>query len=113
MKYFPFYRLFGLAIFSIALILGWSLYFRVHFKAGSLTSFEIGSDTWYSGISRLPMMIEKKVFKALAVLLSVLMILSFSIKVIFSSDGVLSERKGLVVFQEVLLPAIFFSFKLL
>ena len=35
------------------------------------------------------MMVEKKVFKTLAVLPSVLMILSFSIKVIFSSDGVL------------------------
>ena len=40
------------------------------------------------------MMVEKKVFKTLAALVSVLMILSFSIKVIFSSDGVLSERIG-------------------
>ena len=40
------------------------------------------------------MMVEKKVFKTLAALLLVLMILSFSIKVIFSSDGVLSERKS-------------------
>ena len=34
----------------------------------------------------------------LAALVLVLMILSFSIKVIFSSDGVLSERKALTVF---------------
>ena len=40
------------------------------------------------------MMVEKKVFKTLAALLLVLMILSFSIKVIFSSDGVSSERKS-------------------
>ena len=37
----------------------------------------------YPGILRLLMMAERKVFKTLAVLLSVLMILSFSIKVIF------------------------------
>ena len=59
------------------------------------------------------MMVEEKVFKTLAVLLSVLMNLSFSIKIIFSSDVVLSERKGLTVFQKVLLSVIFFSFKLL
>ena len=59
------------------------------------------------------MMVEEKVFKTLAVLLSVLMNLSFSIKIIFSSDRVLSERKGLTVFQKVLLSMIFFSFKLL
>ena len=59
------------------------------------------------------MMVEEKVFKTLAVLLSILMNLSFSIKIIFSSDRVLSERKGLTVFQKVLLSMIFFSFKLL
>ena len=74
---------------------------------------EIGSDTVYSGTSRLLMMVEKKVFKTFAVLLSVLMILFFSINVIFSSDEVLSERKGLTVFQKVLLSGLFFSFKLL
>ena len=74
---------------------------------------EIGSDTVYSGTSRLLMMVEKKVFKTFAVLLSVLMILFFSINVMFSSDEVLSERKGLTVFQKVLLSGLFFSFKLL
>ena len=103
-------KLFGLAIFSIAFILERSLYFRTDFKTGSQTSFEIGSDTWYTGILMLLMIVEKKVFKTLAVSLSGLMILSFSIKVIFSSDGVLSERKGLSVFQKVLLSVIFFSF---
>ena len=74
---------------------------------------EIGSDTVYSGTSRLLMIVEKKVFKTFAVLLSVLMILFFSINVIFSSDEVLSERKGLTVFQKVLFSGLFFSFKLL
>ena len=74
---------------------------------------EIGSGTVYSGTSRLLMMVEKKVFKTFAVLLSVLMILFFSINVIFSSDEVLSERKGLIVFQKVLFSGLFFSFKLL
>ena len=63
---------------------------------GSLISLEIGSDTGYSGILRLLMMVE--VFKTFAVLSSVLMNLSFSIKVIFSSDEFLSERKCLTVF---------------
>ena len=117
LKKYKFDKKFGQAIWlsnlSIAFILGWSLYFRIDFKTGSLTSLEIGSDTRYSGILRLLIMVEKKVFKTLAVLLLVLMILSFSIKVIFSSDGVLSERKGLNVLQKVLLSVIFFSFKLL
>ena len=56
-------------------------------------SLEMGSGTEYSGILRLLMMVEKKVFKTSAVLLSVLIILSFSIIVIFSSDGALYEKK--------------------
>ena len=56
---------------------------------------------------------KKKKIKALALVLSVLMILSFLVKVIFSSDGVLSERKDLTVFQKVLSSVIFFSLKLL
>ena len=61
------------------------------------------------------MMVKKKIkkIKALALVLSVLMILSFLVKVIFSSDGVLSERKDLTVFQKVLSSVIFFSLKLL
>ena len=106
-------KLFTLDIFSIVFILGWSLYFWIDFKTGSLITLERGSDTGYSGILRWLMMVEEKVFKTLAVLLSVLMNLSFSIKIIFSSDRVLSERKGLTVFQKVLLSMIFFSFKLL
>ena len=85
----------------------------IDFKTGSLTSFQIGSDTRYSGILRLLMMVEKKVFKTLTVLVSDLIILFFSFKVIFSSDGVLSEGKGLTVFQKILLSVIFFLFKLL
>ena len=85
----------------------------IDFKTGSLTSFQIGSDTRYSGILRLLMMVEKKVFKTLAVLVSDLIILFFSFKVIFSSDRVLSEGKGLTVFQKILLSVIFFLFKLL
>ena len=54
----------------------------------------IGNRMRYSGISRLLMMTDKKVFKTFAVLVSVLMILPFSIQVTFSSNGVLSERKA-------------------
>ena len=95
---------------SVASILGWSLYFRIDFKTGSLMSLEIGSHTGYSGILKLLMIVEKKVFKT--VLMPVAMILSFSINFIFSSGRVLSERKDLTVFQKVL-SVIFFSIKLL
>ena len=91
-------KLFSLVIFSIAFILGWSLYFRIDFKTGSLISLEMGAGSEYSGILRLLMMVEKKAFKTLAVLLSFLMILSFSVKVVFSSDGVLYEKKSLAFF---------------
>ena len=90
--------LFSLDIFSIAFILGWSLCFRINFKTGSLILLETGSGTGYSGILRLLMMVEKEVLKTFSVLVSDLTILSFSIKVIFSSHGVLSERKGWTVF---------------
>ena len=99
-----------LEIFPTAFILGRSLYLRIDFKTGSLISLEIGSGNGYSGILRLLMMVEKKVFKAFAVLVSVLMILSFSITVIFSSNGVLSNRKGLTVFQKFC--CLWFSFYL-
>ena len=56
---------------------------------------------------------KKKKIKALVLILPVLMILSFSVKVIFSSDGILSERKDLTVFQKVMLSVIYFSLKLL
>ena len=105
--------MFSIEIFSIAFILGWSIYFRIDFKTRSLISLEIGSDTGYLRILILLMMVEKKVFKIWTVLVSVLMVLSFSLRVIFLSDRVLSERKGLTVFQKVLSSVIFFLFKLL
>ena len=73
---------------------------------------EIGSHAEYSGILKLLMIVEKKVFKTLVVLMPVAMILFFSINFIFSSGRVLSERKDLTVFQKVL-SVIFFSIKLL
>ena len=103
-------KLFDLAIFSIVFILGWSLYTRIDFKTGSPTSFEIGSDTWYSGILRLLRMVEKKVLKTLAVLLPVLMILSFSIKVIFSSNVFYLREKAWLFSREIC--CLWFSFHL-
>ena len=52
-------------------------------------------------------MLEKKVFITLAVSLSLLIILSFSIKVILSADKTLFERNGVTVFQTFLLSFIF------
>ena len=64
------------------------LYLRIDFKTGLLASFEIESNTGYSGIFGLLMMVKQKVFKSVAVLVSTLMILSFTIKIIFSWDRV-------------------------
>ena len=48
------------------------------------------------------MIVEKKIFKTLVVLMPVAMILFFSINFIFLSGQVLSERKDLTVFQKML-----------
>ena len=58
-------------------------------------------------------MLEKKVFITLAVSLSLLITLSFSIKVILSVDKTLSETNKLTVFQNLLLSVMFFPLRLL
>ena len=55
---------------------------------------------------------EKKVFVILAVSLSLLIILSFSIKAILSVDKNLSERNGATVFQNFFLSVTFFLLRL-
>ena len=102
---------FSLEIFSKAFILELSLYLRIDFNAGLLISLEMESDTEYSSKRRFLMMVEKKVFKTFAIVVSTLN--KFQTSLFFSSDGGSSERKGLTVFQKVLLSMIFFHFKLL
>ena len=51
-------------------------------------------------------MLEKKVFKTLAVLQSSIIVSSFSINSVLFVDVTLSNQKGLILFQNVLL---FFS----
>ena len=77
----------------IVSMLGCFLYFTISLIMGSLILSEIGSLVTYSGILRLPTMFEKKVFKTWAVFSSFEIISFSSIKVIFSLDVILSERK--------------------
>ena len=89
-------------------MLGCFLYFTINLIIGSLIS-EIGLLVTYSGILRLPTMFEKKVFKTSAVFSSFETILFSSIKIVFSLDVILSERKGLTVFSErLVISKIFF-----
>ena len=74
---------------------------------------EMPSQPWYSGTLRLNTMLEKKVFITLAVSLSLLITLSFSIKVILSVHKTLSETNKLTVFQNLLLSVMFFPLRLL
>ena len=52
----------------IASMLGWFLYFTTHFKTGSLILLARGLQFEYSAMLMLLTMLEKKVFKTLAVL---------------------------------------------
>ena len=94
-------------------MLGWFLYFTIDFKTESLINSETGSHLVYSGIFRLLIIFEKKVFKTRAVSLSFPIISSSSIKVIFSEEVTLSEKNGLTIFQNVLLSLLSFSLSLL
>ena len=53
---------------SIASMLGWFLYFTIHFITGSLILLARGSLVGYSVILSLLTLLEEKVFKTLAVL---------------------------------------------
>ena len=67
----------------------------------------------YLGRLRLLTILEKKVFRTLAISLSELITSPPSINVIFALNGVLSERDGLTVLQNVLLSVTLFASKLL
>ena len=89
------------------------LYFSTSLIIGSLISSEIGSLVTYSGILRLPTIFEKKISKTWTVFSSFETISFPFINFIFSLDVILSERKGLTVFQKALLSVIFFSSRFL
>ena len=67
---------------------------------GSLMLSEIASQLTYSAILRLPTVLEKKVFRIYAVVISLSTISSSSIKVTFSLDTILLDKNGLMVFQK-------------
>ena len=62
----------SLRISPIASMLGWFLYFTIHFKTGCLKLLAKGSQFEYPSILRLLTILEKKVFKTSAVLSSTL-----------------------------------------
>ena len=81
---------------------------------GSLMLSEIGSQLAYSAILWLLTILEKKLFRICAVLISLsTMISSSSIEVTFSLDTILLDKNSLMVFQKVLLSVTFFSSRLL
>ena len=98
---------FLLQTFPVASMLGWILYFTIHFKTGSLILLAKGLQFEYPSIFRLLTILEKKVFKSSAVLSSSIIISSFSMNAVFKVDVILSDKKGLMVFQNVLLSLIF------
>ena len=79
-------KLFELSTLLIAFILGWLLYLTIAFRIRSEMFPEMSSQTWYSKILRVVTKLEEKVFFTLAVSLLLLIVLSFSIKVILSID---------------------------
>ena len=87
----------------IASMLGWFLYLTTHFKTESLILLLRDPQLKHSAILRLLKMLEKEVFKTLAVLKSPIIISSLSIIVIFFVDLTLSSKKSLTVFQNLLL----------
>lgn len=74
-------------------MLVWFLYLKIAFKTGCQTLSVRVSATWYSGIFKFLTALEKNLFKTVAFLPSLLMILSPSTKIIFSTDITLSEKK--------------------
>ena len=81
-------------------MLGWLRYFTEDLITGSLMLSQIGSQLTYSAILRLLTILEKKVFRICAVLISLSTISSSSIKVTFSLDTILLDKNGLMVFQK-------------
>ena len=92
----------GNPVFCCILLLFWVWYFTMDLITGSLMLPEIESQLAYSAISRI-----------CAVWISLSTISSYSIKVSFSLDTILSDKNGLMVFQKLLLSVNFLSSRLL
>ena len=97
-----------LQIFLIATILGWFRYLTIVFRSGSFIFSQIGSSTLYCWMSRFWIIFEKTASKTFGGCFSVLMIASFSIRVILSLDLIFLDNIGLTIFQNVFLSQIFF-----
>ena len=100
----------SLHLLRIAIMIGWSLYFKIAFKVESLVLLTKVSPFEYLEISRFCTILEKKLFKTSAVSRSVFTSSLFSIKWISSLPATLSNRRGFTVFQNSLLrhcPGVF------
>ena len=91
-------------------MLGWLWCFTMSLITWSLILSEIGSQITYSTILMLLTILEKKVFRICAVLISLSTIWSSSIKVGFSLDTILLDMNDLMISQGVLLSVTFFFF---
>ena len=92
-------------------MLGWFLYFTIDFKTESLINSERRSHLVYTGISRLLIIFEKKVFKTRAVPILFPIISFSSVKVIFSEEVTLSEKKPLKNFPKHFVACYIFFIK--
>ena len=72
--------------YLITKMLGWFGYLPIAFRCGSYIISQIFSSTLYCWMSRPWTIFEKKAFETFAVLFSVLMISSFSVRAILSFD---------------------------
>ena len=71
---------FSILFSFITIILGWYIYFKIALKAGSLTYSKLGLSFSYSGVLTFFTIFEKKLFSGSAVLKSLLMNYSFSLR---------------------------------
>ena len=87
----------------MATILGWYLYFSIALSGGSESFLAKGLVLLNLGILRFLNASEKKIFKGSAFCSSCVVTVSYSTKVFFSFDLVLSDNKGFTVLQTCLL----------
>ena len=99
-------------IFLIAVALGCLSCFSTDFKIGFFISSATGFVLLYSGIFKFFTTFEKNEFNSSATVMSWVKILSYSTNLVFLIDLSLAERRGLSAFQNFLLSATSFSFKI-
>ena len=85
-------RVLELQFSLIAVMLGWTLYLTIAPITGSLMEAYIGSSSLYCGIFRFWIIVEKKLFKTLAVSLSFFKILVLSTSCHFTGHNFVRQQ---------------------